>query len=262
MKPGTDEAARFIRENIIRMHRIGPNVGSALSIADIVAVLQFGVMKHSGDAASDRLILSKGHGVSALYAALALRGVIPVERLESYMKDDGLPGHPTIGTTPGIEWTTGSLGHGLAAGAGIAWAMDRRGEPGRVFVLLGDGECGEGAVWEAAALAGRLRLANLVAVVDANGWQGYDRVANVLPGEFIHRAFEAAGWTVTGCGGHDHEAMATALDVNASGSPSAVIARTIKGFGVPVLEDRLESHYYSITDDMLAAGRQRGERSP
>ncbi|MCC6157369.1 MAG: transketolase [Deltaproteobacteria bacterium] len=261
MTSNSRDAAKFIRDRILEMHRIGPNVGSALSIADIVAVLQFAVMTGVGNVGGDRLILSKGHGVSALYAALALRGTIPARQLENYMKDAGLPGHPTVGTAPGIEWTTGSLGHGLAVGAGIAWAMTRRGESGRVFVVLGDGECGEGTVWEAAALAGRMRMANLVAVVDANGWQGYDRVANVLPGDFIHRAFEAAAWTVTQCDGHDHAALTSAFEANADDSPRVVIARTIKGRGVPELEDRLESHYFSITPAMLDALRMDKDKS-
>ncbi|MCL4233507.1 MAG: transketolase [Deltaproteobacteria bacterium] len=252
------EAAKFIRDRILEMHRIGPNVGSALSIADIVAVLAFAVM----NTADDRLILSKGHGVSALYAALALRGAVPTERLETYMKDAGLPGHPTVGTTSGIEWTTGSLGHGLAVGAGIAWAMTRRGEPGRVFVVLGDGECGEGAVWEAAAMAGRLRLANLVAVVDANGWQGYDRVPDVLPSGFIEGTFASAGWNVDQCDGHDHEALASVLAPrDQQAGPFAVIAKTVKGKGLPELEDRLESHYFSITPAMLDALRMEMDKS-
>lgn len=251
MTSNSRDAAKFIRDRILEMHSIGPNVGSALSIADIVAVLGFAVL----NVAQDRLILSKGHGVSALYAALALRGTIPLERLAIYMRDDGLPGHPTLGTAPGIEWTTGSLGHGLAVGAGIAWAMTKRGESGRVFVVLGDGECGEGSVWEAAALAGRLRLANLIAIVDANGWQSYDRVANVLPDDFIHRSFEAAGWAVTECDGHDHGALTSAFEANVDESPRVIVARTIKGRGVPELEDRLESHYFSITAAMLDALR-------
>ncbi len=250
MSSDTREAARFIRERVLEMHRIGPNVGSALSVADIVAVLEFAVM----NAADDRLILSKGHGVSALYAALALRGAIPDAALAGYMRDGGLPGHPTVGTARGIGWTTGSLGHGLAAGAGIAWAKNHRGESGRVFVVLGDGECGEGTVWEAAALAGRLRLANLVAIVDANGWQGYDRAEMILPEGFIEGAFASAGWMVEKCDGHDHEALTSALAARAEqAGPLAVMAKTVKGKGLPALEDRLESHYMSITPALVGA---------
>lgn len=247
-----DLAAR-VRADVVRMHRRGSNVGSAMSAADVLAVLYAGALRLPGttDPSRDRLVLSKGHAAAALYAALARTGVIDPALLDDFLADGSpLTGHPPHGTVPGIDVATGSLGQGLAIAAGMAWAARTDGRGARAFVVLGDGECQEGSVWEAAALASRLRLDNLVAIVDANGLQGYDRVADVDGGLALAPRFEAFGWAARETDGHDHDALRAVLEQVpfAPGRPSAIIARTVKGRGVRDMEDRLGWHYFNVSE--------------
>lgn len=248
--------AREIRKAVVRMHRIGPNVGSAMSAADILAVLYGRILNIPAPdhPDRDRFILSKGHAVSALYAALVQRGFFDRELLEKYMHD-GTPlcGHPVKDAVPGIEVSTGSLGHGLPIGIGMALADRARRRLYRVYVLMGDGECQEGSVWEGAMIAARLGLERLTVIVDANGLQGYERSANILPVENIAAAWRAFGWSLVEIDGHDPEAIERALsDTPATpGKPTAIIARTIKGKGVAEMEDKLGWHYYSVPEDRL-----------
>lgn len=249
-----EHAALEIRRLVLRMHRRGPNVGSALSCADVLAVLFFDAMALDDpeDPSRDRLILSKGHAASALYAALALRGFLSLDLAEEYLRDGSpLCGHPVRGGIPGVEVSTGSLGHGLAIGVGMALACAIHGRKNRTFVLLGDGECQEGSVWEAALIASRLGLEHLVAVVDANGLQGYDRT--LVPHDAIAAIFRALGWGVVEVDGHDISSMSRIFRSvpEKSGSPTAVVARTVKGRGVHEMEDRLEWHYFSVPEDRL-----------
>ncbi|MBM4388370.1 MAG: transketolase [Deltaproteobacteria bacterium] len=248
--------AREIRKEIVKMHRIGPNVGSAMSVADILAVLYFDIMNIDSpeDPGRDRFILSKGHAVSALYAALALKGFIPQRLLDTYLKDASpLSGHPVAGSVPGIEVSTGSLGHGLPIAAGMALAAKKDGRKYRVFALMGDGECQEGSVWEGAAIASRLKLDNLIVIVDANNLQGYERVENILPVSSIERIWQAFGWKTVSVDGHCALSLRKTLSnlpVEA-GIPSAVIAHTVKGKGIAEMEDKLEWHYYSVPGEKL-----------
>lgn len=260
-------AALEIRKRVLRMHRRGPNVGSALSCADLLAVLFFDVMTCDDptDPGRDRFILSKGHAASALYAALALKGLVSDDLLERYLQDGSpLCGHPVRGAVPGVEVSTGSLGHGLAIGVGMALAGRRLGAAYRTFVLMGDGECQEGEVWEAAMMASRLGLDRLVAVVDANGLQGYDRTGDLVPGGAVAGMFRALDWGVTEVDGHDLEALSAVFRAvpARAGRPTAVLARTVKGRGVREMEDRLEWHYFSVPDGRLGEFLAELERRP
>jgi len=248
--------ATDIRKCLVKMHCTGSHFGSAMSIADILTVLYFKILNipDPEDPARDRFILSKGHAASCWYATLAARGFVDQTVLNGYLSDGGsLYGHPVRGSLPGIEASTGSLGHGLALGAGMALAAKNDGASWRVFVLMGDGETQEGSVWEAAMLSARLRLDNLVAVIDANNLQGFDRVENVQPIETFRPKWEAFGWAVREANGHDHRALEDALlDVPfEEGKPSILIAHTTKGKGVSDMEDRFESHYLSVPKDKV-----------
>lgn len=251
-----EDIAREIRKCIIKMHQRGPNLGSALSIADILAVLYFDIMriKSPGDPDRDRFILSKGHAVSGLYAALALKGFFRKGSLDSYLRDGSvLCGHPARGCVPGIEASTGSLGHGLPIGAGMALAAKHDKKRFRIYVLMGDGECQEGTVWEAAMLASRLKLDNLVGIIDANNLQGYDRVSSIQPVETFKAKWKAFGWGVCEVNGHNVSDLRSALKRAPfiRKRPSMIIARTVKGKGIKEAEDKLGWHYFSIPKDKV-----------
>lgn len=248
--------SRQVRRDVVLMHQKGTNVASAMSVVDILVGLYFGVLspgQNGGD--GDRFILSKGHGVAALYATMAARGLIAPAMLAAYLHDGSpLTGHPARGSLPGVETSTGSLGHGLPMAVGMAWAAKLSGNPTRVFVVQGDGEQQEGSVWEAAGLAARLGLDNLVVIVDINGLQGYDRVDDLTPLTLFADKWRAFGWQTREIDGHDH------LQINAAltscplvPAPTAVLARTVKGKGVREMEDRLGWHYFSVPAEKVAA---------
>ncbi len=248
--------ARQIRKDVVRMHRIGSNVGGAMSSADILAVLYFDVMNIEApdDPDRDRFVMSKGHCVSALYSALSQKGFLDRSRLAEYCADgQPLTGHPTRGTVPGIEVSSGSLGHGLPLAVGMAWSASKDGLPWRTLVLMGDGECQEGSVWEGAMTAARLGLSNLTVIVDANNLQGYGRCEDIQPVETLAPKFEAFGWGTRVIDGHDCRAISRTLHETpfAPGKPSAVIARTIKGKGIKEMEDSLGWHYFSVSQEKL-----------
>ena len=248
--------AADIRKEVVRMHRRGTNVGSAMSAADILAVLYFDVMniESPDDPLRDRFVLSKGHAVSALYAALALKGFLDRSALSSYLSDGSpLTGHPCAGSVPGIEVSTGSLGHALPIAVGMAWAARRDGREYRIFVLMGDGEQQEGTVWEAANLAARLKLDNLVAVIDANRLQGYDRTDEIMPLDSLAGKWAAFGWAAEEADGHDVERLSESLRRApfSAGRPSVVVAHTIKGKGVAEMEDKLGWHYFSVPEEKV-----------
>lgn len=233
------------------MQQRGTGVGSALSVVDLLVVLYFEAMTYPGPSHPDRdrFILSKGHAAAALYAVLAHKGVIDRQLLAGFLTDNSpLTGHPVLGSLPGIEVSTGSLGHGLPLAVGMALAAKQDGRPQRVFVLLGDGELQEGSVWEGAALAARFELDNLVMLIDANGLQGYERVEAIMPNEALEAKLLAFGWQVKTIDGHDHLAIGQALAACplASRRPTALIARTVKGKGVKEMEDQLGWHYFSV----------------
>ncbi|MBU0480938.1 MAG: transketolase [Proteobacteria bacterium] len=251
------EISRKVRRDVIRMQRLGTGVASAMSVVDILVCLYFEVLSPSakGETTGDHFLLSKGHAVSALYATLAARGILDPSLLARFLEDGSpLTGHPSRGSVPGIEVSTGSLGHGLPIGVGLAWEAKLAGRTSsRVFVLHGDGELQEGSVWEGAALASRLGLDNLVAVVDVNGLQGYGRVDELTPLARFAEKWRSFGWEAIEIDGHDHARIVETLQACplVSGKPSVVLARTVKGKGVKDMEDRLGWHYFSVPVDRI-----------
>ncbi|MDP3729524.1 MAG: transketolase [bacterium] len=244
--------ALSVRRNVLTMAaRVkGSHVGGSFSVADILTALYFSVMhidpKKPKLSTRDRLILSKGHCAAALYAVLVERGFAPKRILQDYFKNGKLlTCHPTRDCMPGVEASTGSLGHGLSMGAGIAYAAKVDGAPYRTFVILSDGECDEGSTWEAAMSAAHFKLDNLVAVVDYNKWQGFGRTDDVLSLEPFRKKWEAFGWAVKEINGHDFNALLNAFGriPFIKNKPSVVIANTIKGKGVSFMEDTLDWHY-------------------
>jgi transketolase len=244
--------AKKIRIHALHMTSRGgsSHIGAVLSMADIVAVLYGGVLqvdpKDPTWPARDRFILSKGHAGAGVYAALAERGFMPVERLKTHYQDGSdLSGHVSHKGIPGVELSTGSLGHGLSVGSGMALGAKRDGAGHRVFVLLSDGECDEGSNWEAILFASHHKLDNLVAVVDYNKIQSLASVPETLALEPFADKWRAFGWAVVECNGHDHDALhATLTDVPArAGVPTVVLCHTTKGKGVSFMENTVLWHY-------------------
>lgn len=232
------------------------HVGSALSIVEILVVMYFKILKidphNPQDDDRDRFILSKGHASSALYATLSERGFFPEDFLDKYYMDGGiLPGHLDRNTALGIEMSSGSLGHGLSIGAGMAIAAKHDNKKNKIYVLMSDGECDEGSVWEAAMLASHLKLDNLVAIVDYNKIQSFGRVKEVIDLEPFSDKWTSFGWAVKEVDGHDLSDLTDALESLPiePGKPSIIIAHTVKGKGVSFMEDKLEWHYKSPTPE-------------
>ena len=255
------DIARKIRGNVVKMlHRAnGSFGGGAMSSADIIAVLFHGHMRFERKKADspkrDMFILSKGHSSSALYAGLASVGIIDEAELETYGKNDTkMIIHPKLGSYPYVDVSTGSLGHGICQATGSALAARIIGCDANVFVLMGDGECNEGSVWENAAFASKQNLNNLTVIVDRNGLQGCGRDEEVLDYGDIGEKFRAFGFNVLDIDGHDHNAIDEALKIATSRTlekPTAIIADTVKGRGISYMEDELIWHYKSPNDEQL-----------
>jgi transketolase len=246
----TDAAARRMRCEVIEMayRSGGPHVGAALSCVDILATLYTGVLRLDPWEQRDIFILSKAHAAMALYAALAERGVIDRQMLETYHQDGGsLPAHLDRFTARGVECSAGSLGHGFNVGLGMAYGLKRRAPDRRVFVLIGDGESQEGSVWEGALFAPRLGLDNVTAIMDWNNLQGYGRPCDICSFEPMAAKWEAFGWEVLSVDGHATDALQQALSAPSSGRPRMVLAATVKGKGVSFMEHQLVWHYYVVT---------------
>jgi len=252
--------ARSIRKHAVMMTHRGhaAHVGSSLSMADLLAVLYGGVLrvdpKRPAWPGRDRFVLSKGHGCAGAYAALAEAGFFPVEWLDSFYADGArLTGHLTHTGIPGVELSTGSLGHGLGVASGMALAGRRDGAAWRVFALLSDGECDEGSTWEAVLFAGHHRLDNLVAIVDFNKIQSLGRVSEVMNLDPFGDKWKAFGWSVREIDGHDTGAISDALTSIPfeAGKPNCVIAHTIKGKGVSFMEDKVLWHYRNTSEEEL-----------
>ena len=250
------------------------HVGSVFSCAEVLSVLYGAVLrvdpKRPDRPDRDRFVMSKGHAAAGLYAVLALRGFIPESWLERFYQDGGrLAGHVTHKGVPGVDASTGALGHGLALAVGMAAGARRRGRRFQVFALLSDGECDEGSTWEAALLAGAWKLRGLTAVIDYNKIQSLGRVDEVLPLEPFADKWRSFGWEVRELDGHDIGALA-ALDpgVWAPGKgPRCVIAHTVKGKGVSFMEDDLLWHYrcprgQEYEDAVAELASQAGVASP
>ena len=256
--------AWLIRRNGLEMSHIsrGSHIGSVFSVAEIMAVLYTGVLnvdpRDPKKKDRDMLVLSKGHAGSAVYAALAETGFFPVEQLKTHYADGSiLSGHVSHKGVPGVEISTGSLGHGLSIGVGIALGhrMDR--EERRTYVVLGDGECDEGAIWEAALQAAQYGLDRLIAVVDYNHMQSLDFVDKTLALEPFDEKWKAFGWNVKRVDGHDPDALKDAFDWamgNAgTGKPTVILAHTVKGKGVSFMENNILWHYRTPQGDEYEA---------
>lgn len=252
--------ARDMRAEALRMvqRARASHIGSALSICDIVAVLYGCVMRVDpgipADPRRDRFVLSKGHACVAVYAALAATGFFPREDLLNYGKDHSVLMNHISHKVAGVEFSTGSLGHGLPFGTGKALAARRSGKDWRTYVLLSDGELGEGSNWEAMMFAAHHQLDNLVAIVDYNKLQSLTTVDKTLRVEPLAEKVRAFGWAVREVDGHSHTALRDALSRTPweADKPSLLIAHTTKGKGVSFMENSVDWHYRSPSADQLA----------
>ncbi len=269
------ERALRVREMIVEMcaNPEGGHLGGSMSLVEILVTLYHSVLRVDPERpdAPDRdlLVLSKGHGAIGLYAALAERGFFPREWISRYARPDSeLTAHPTT-AVPGVEVSTGSLGHGLPIGVGYALDFRLTGDDRRCYVLLGDGELQEGSVWEAAMAAGSYGLDRLVAIVDCNGLQITGPTADVVGVEPLADRWRSFGWTVHDIDGHDLDQLAAALGSPPQGRPTVVLARTVKGKGLPFVEGQTRSHYAKLNERQykraltaLGAARKRMEMTP
>lgn len=259
------DTARHLRVEVLKMLHTSQSghTGGSLSALDVMTVLYFQRMRHDPSNPAweerDRFVLSKGHAAPALYACLAGCDYFPKDDLKTLRRlGSHLQGHPDMNKTPGVEVCTGSLGQGISQAVGLAMAARLAGRSSRVYTLLGDGEMQEGQVWEAAMSAAHYGLGNLCAIVDQNGLQidgEVEKVMNVGP---LGPKFLAFNWHVLEVDGHDIQAIARAFDEAeaVSDRPTAIIARTVKGKGVPFFEHKASYHGVAPSDDELERALQ------
>jgi transketolase len=258
---GARQIATVIRQTVIEQSKradVG-HIGSALSIADLLGALFAGPLRcaEPGDPDRDRFILSKGHAALALYGALHACGRLSTAQLDTFCGDrTEVAGHPEH-LLCGIDFSTGSLGHGLSLATGAALAARLQGSRRGVYALLSDAECNEGSVWEAAMFAAHHRLANLVAVIDVNGQQALGYTREVLDLEPLSERWRSFGWDVQEVGGHDLDALTAAIEAartarGEADSPHVILARTTFGKGVSFMESRIEWHYLPMSDNEYA----------
>lgn len=255
-----EDVARNLRYQVVQMSHAArtPHLGSSLSCIDILVAaywlsLSLDPLKPD-DPDRDRFILSKGHAAPALYVALAARGFFPSDWLDSFAQNGGhLPEQPAPGCAPGVELATGSLGHGLPVGCGFALAGRILNRPYRTTVVLSDGECNEGSVWEAALFASAKKLGGLTVVVDYNKWQATGRSDEVMGLPPLREKWAAFGWDAVELDGHNISALADAMkcECRTEGRPRAIIAHTVKGKGIPFMEDDNNWHYRIPSDAEL-----------
>ena len=250
----SEQLAWLIRRHGIEMTHLsgGSHLGAILSVADIMGILYTEILKYDPSnpdwEGRDRFILSKGHAGASVYAALAESGFFPVEELKThYQNGSRLSGHVSH-HLPGVDLSTGSLGHGLGVAAGMAYSLRKDNKKERVFVVLGDGECNEGSVWEAALFANHFRLYNLVAIVDHNHMQSLDFNENTIEIEDFAAKWEAFGWNVIEIDGNDHDQLRSAFFLcdaynSQNHKPTVIIANTIKGKGVSFMQNDILWHY-------------------
>lgn len=254
------ELARRIRTESLQMvaRANASHIGGSLSMADLLAVLYSDILNVRSEEPNyperDRFILSKGHSCVGLYAALALRGFFPREELQSYGNDGSRLMSHISHKVPGVEFSTGSLGHGLPFGCGKALAAMRQKKNWRTFVMLSDGELDEGSNWEAILFAPHHQLDNLVAIIDYNKIQSLGSVAEVMNLSPLIEKFSSFQWAAREVDGHDHEAIRDAFSTIPwePGKPSALIAHTIKGKGIDFMEGNIAWHYRSPSEEQLA----------
>lgn len=266
--PDLARIAAELRLRVVEMsHRAGtPHLGSALSCLDILVAAYWRVLridaKQPADPLRDRFILSKGHAASALYAVLAERGFFPADWLKTFATHGApLAEQPAPNCAPGVELATGSLGHGLPVGLGMALAARLQNHPYRVFVCLSDGECNEGTVWEAALLASAHKLSSLTVIVDYNKWQATGRSNEVTGLSPLRDKWAAFGWDAIELDGHNIEALVEALGraPDSLGRPRAIVANTVKGKGISFMEDDNNWHYrVPKAEEVREAARQLG----
>jgi len=245
------------RKHILRMTHDAQasHVGSALSVIDVLASIYCRLSPTSEKSeefkARDVVILSKGHAAASLYSVLALREYFPIDWLKSYCRNGAeLGGHVTAKGVPGVELSTGSLGHGLPYGLGIALSRKRNSIPGKVIVIISDGECDEGTTWESALIANQHKLDNLVVIIDRNRIQSLAGTEETLQLEPLADKWKAFGWEVNDVNGHDHQAIQKSLA--AQNYPKCIIANTTKGKGVDFMEDQVLWHYRPPSEQELA----------
>jgi len=258
-----EEITRRIRGELVQISHMTdtPHLGSSLSCVDILVAAYWMALNIDPadplDLNRDRFILSKGHAAPALYTALAYRGFFPIEQLQDYAKPGSLMAeHPSLRSVPGVEATTGSLGHGLSIGLGMAIAGRIQYQSYHVFVVISDGECNEGTIWEAAMLASAQGLNKLVVIVDFNKWQATGRSREVMAIDPLKAKWEAFGWSTYETDGHDLKTLVNLLTnvPDSSGKPIAIVAHTVKGKGVSFMEDDNNWHYRipTVTEVELA----------
>lgn len=256
-----ESMARQLRVEILKMLNTAKSghTGGSLSAIDVLTVLYFHAMRHDPSQPDwperDRFVLSKGHAAPALYACLAQAGYFPLGDLKNLRRlGSHLQGHPDMNKTPGVEVCTGSLGQGFSQAVGLALAARLAGRSSRTYCLLGDGEVQEGQIWEAAMAAPHYNLDNLCVIIDQNGLQIDGEVAKVMNVGPLGPKFLAFNWHVLEVDGHDLEAIARALEKAAGtkGRPTAIIARTIKGKGVPFFEHKASYHGVPPSDAELS----------
>lgn len=244
------QLAWLIRRHGIEMTHLsgGSHIGAIMSVADIIAVLYADILKfdpqNPKSDTRDRFILSKGHAGAAIYAALAESGFFDTEELKThYQNGSRLSGHVSH-HVPGVDFSTGSLGHGLSAAAGMALAAKQDGKGHKSYVVIGDGECNEGSVWEAALFAAHFQLDNLVCIVDHNHMQSLDTCDNVISTTPLAGIWQSFGWNVIEIDGNNHEQCYEALKNGVvKNKPTVIIANTIKGKGISFMENDLLWHY-------------------
>lgn len=252
-----EKSAKEIRKDCIRMTysmgNIGAHIGGSMSLAEIMSVLYKGFIKiDPADPEADdrdRMIMSKGHGAMAMYAGMKQAGIITDDELMTYKKEGTfLYAHPSMNKEHGIEFSSGSLGQGLSLGVGVCLGLMRKGnEDSRVYVILGDGECDEGSVWESAQSAAHFGCKNLVAIVDANKLQYDGTTDEIMKIEPMEGKWQSFGWDAVTCDGHDCGELIEALS-KTHDKPLAVIANTVKGKGVSYMENNPLWHNHNITE--------------
>ncbi|MGB7589455.1 MAG: 1-deoxy-D-xylulose-5-phosphate synthase N-terminal domain-containing protein [Solirubrobacterales bacterium] len=245
-----NEVRRTIIEQSYRAN-VG-HIGSALSIADLVAAVIAGPARLGDADDRDRIVLSKGHAALALYAALHLHGRLEEGAIETYCADGSLLGvHPEHGLE-GVDFCTGSLGQGLSLGTGAALGAKLQGSDRHIYVIVSDAELNEGSTWEAAMFAAQHQLDNLVLLVDLNGQQALGYTSEVMDLGAVEEKLAAFGWSVKAVHGHDHEALAAALEPPGDGRPHAIVAQTTFGYGVSFMESKIEWHYLPLDEETYA----------
>ncbi len=251
------QAAAEIRRDIIEMAyaagNLGAHLGGSLSMAEILAALYIGTAKFDSNNLEweerDRIILSKGHAALALYPALAQAGILGKDELNTFKKNGSrLSGHPSLNGLPGIEYASGSLGQGLSLGVGVCLALRKKNNlSSRVFVLMGDGECDEGSVWEAAASASHFQLNQLVAIIDRNHIQYDGETSRVMSMEPMPEKWKSFGWDAQEVDGHNIGALLDAYGIKGS-KPLAIIADTVKGKGISFMEGNWRFHNSRLSE--------------